>query len=464
MGLAAEAHRRSTALHVLGAAELIDGYRSGRFTPETVVAEIHRRIDAVNPRINAIIAEDREAALASARESTDRWRKGEPLSGLDGVPITIKDNLLARGLPATWGSRLYAGNLPAADEAPVAKLRAAGAIILGKTNAPEFTLQGYTANDLFGATTNPLAPGLTPGGSTGGGAAAVAAGLGPIAIGTDGGGSLRRPAAHCAIFGWKPSLGAVRREGGFPQLLHDFETCGPLARSVDDLRAIADVLLEGDQEPLPPAPRIGYFRAVGNAPVDPRIAAAADAFAARLRSAGLTIDNIEAPIDPDEINGAWGVIAAYSFAQLLDAKDPERDSVGLFARETAARGAGFTQGDYDAAIAVCAAIRERAAAHFEQYDILICPSIAALAWPATEAFPPLIDGKEAGPRGHALFTAWGNAAGLAAVSVPIAITADAGGIGMQFIAAQGRDRALIDFVAGITAIAGFEVADPEGVA
>lgn len=462
MGLAAQAHARTSALHALTAGELVEGYRARRFTPEDVVAAIHLRIDAVNPASNAIVAEDRAAALASARESGERWRRAEPLSGLDGVPLTIKDNLIAKGLPATWGSRLYAGNVPAHDETPVARLRVAGAIVLGKTNAPEFTLQGYTANELYGATTNPLAPGMTPGGSTGGGAAAVSAGLGPIAIGTDGGGSLRRPAAHCAIFGWKPSLGAVRREGGFPQLLHDFETCGPLARSVDDLRAVAEVLIDGPQAALPAAPRTGYFRTAGDAPVDPRIAAASDAFVTRLRSAGLPITDVASPIDPEEINSAWGVIAAYSLAQLLDRDDPDRRSVGAFARETATRGAGFTQSDYDAAVVVCARIRERAAALFRQYDILVCPSIAALAWPAAEAYPPIIDGKEAGPRGHALFTAWGNAAGLAAVSVPIAITPDAGGIGMQFIAAQECDRALIDFVAGIEAIAGFEVAEPEG--
>ena len=146
-----------------------------------------------------MIAEHRDAARGQAAASTERWRAGEPLSGIDGVPMTIKDNLLLEGLPATWGSRLHAAYIPEADEAPVARLRAGGAASPARRMSPEFPLQGYASNLLFGATRNPHAPRMTPGGSTGGGAAAVAAGNGPVAIGTDGGGSLRRPAPIAAF-------------------------------------------------------------------------------------------------------------------------------------------------------------------------------------------------------------------------------------------------------------------------
>src|SRR4029079_1523772 len=153
------------------------------------------RIEDVNPHLNAIVTLDLAGARAAADASTRRWRNGEPLGPLDGVPVTIKDSIWVRGLRTTWGSSLYADFIPDSDEAPVARLREAGAVILGKTNVPQFTLQGYTDNCLFGPTRNPWDLALTPGGSSGGAVAAVASGMGPLALGTDGGGSIRRPSA-----------------------------------------------------------------------------------------------------------------------------------------------------------------------------------------------------------------------------------------------------------------------------
>ena len=148
-------------------------------------------------------------------ESEARWRAGTPLSQLDGVPITVKDNMVVRGMRSTWGSALYSEFMPDADELPVARLRAAGAVIFGKTNCPEFTVQGYTDNLLFGPTRNPWNLALTPGGSSGGAVAAVSAGLCPIALATDGGGSIRRPASYTGLVGLKPSRGRVARAEGF---------------------------------------------------------------------------------------------------------------------------------------------------------------------------------------------------------------------------------------------------------
>src|SRR5262245_58547451 len=194
------------------ATELAAGYRKGKASPVEALEAVLGRLHEVNPRLNAVITLDRDGARAAAAASAGRWRSGEQYGALDGVPITIKDCLLVAGLRTTWGSRPYADHGPGADETPVARLRAAGAVIVGKTNVPEFTVQGYTDNPLFGPTRNPWNTALTPGGSSGGAVAAVASGIGAFAIGTDGGGSIRRPASHTGLVGFKPSRGAVPRD------------------------------------------------------------------------------------------------------------------------------------------------------------------------------------------------------------------------------------------------------------
>jgi aspartyl-tRNA(Asn)/glutamyl-tRNA(Gln) amidotransferase subunit A len=453
----------NTDLWQLTASELAKGYRAGTFTPLDVLFSIEARLDAVNSKINAVVAENRGASRAQAEAATARWRSVTPLSPIDGVPMTIKDNLFLAGLPATWGSRLYADNVPTADEAPVARLRAAGAVFIGKTNVPEFTLQGYASNLVFGTTGNPHAPDMTPGGSTGGGAAAVAAGIGPIGIGTDGGGSLRRPAAHCGLFALKPSIGQIARYGGFPEILLDFEVVGPVTRSAEDLAMIFPVLKGYDPtdpsslsglalaRPFPERARIAYLPKMGTAPVDPAIASAADAFAAELAAAGHHVVTIETPYDTESVAAAWGTIAAAGLHWHLDAAGT-RQGLGANALALDAVGASRSAGDYAAAMAVARAARSDAGRLFSTYDLLLCPSIAALAWPAAEAYPPEIDGQPVGPRGHAVFTGWMNVTGVCAVNVPAGMTADRGGIGMQLVAAVGRDAELIDFVCNLPAL------------
>ena len=452
------------ALWSLSASELVAGYRAGDFSPGEALQAVLGRMEAVNPAIKAVIACDAAGASAAAAASTERWRAGAPLSALDGVPLTVKDNLFVKGLCASWGSRAYEGFAPDADESAVARLRAGGAVIFGKTNVPEFTLQGYTGNALFGTTRNPHALDRTPGGSTGGGAAAVAAGIGALAIGTDGGGSLRRPAAHCGLFALKPSIGQVARHGGFPAILADFEVVGPLGRSVADIAAAFELLCgyhPGDprslaalapRRQLSSPPRIGYFRRVGAAPVDPGITVAADAFAKALARDGCAIEPIEAPFDLEAINTAWGTVAATGLAWHLDKRPDLQGRLGANALAIAETGRGKTTGQYLDALAFTGLVRTEAAATFERFDLLLCPATAALAWPAAEAFPPFIDGQPVGPRGHAVFTGWMNIAGVPAATLHIGMTGDSGGIGMQLVAGHGRDRALLEFMRNAPAI------------
>ena len=239
-----------------------------------------------------IAATGRVEAEASAR----RWREGAARGPLDGVPVTIKDNLSVAGMPATFGSPAYRSFIPVEDELPVARIRQAGAVVLGKTNLPEFALEGYTDNALFGATGNPFDPALTTGGSTGGGAASVAALYAPVALGTDGGGSLRRPAAHCGLFALKTSIGRIPRRGGLPQLLFDFEVAGALTRTLRDTRTVYETMaatvsasapIAPPEPPLPRPPlRILAVEFFGDAPLDPEIGRSFRAFIDRLATHG----------------------------------------------------------------------------------------------------------------------------------------------------------------------------------
>lgn len=207
-------------------AETVEGFRKGSFTPVEVLESMIDRISEVNPKLNALITFNFDEARENAELSHKRWRSNAPLSEIDGICITVKDNIPVGGLRCTWGSKAYENYIPDRDEYTVEQLRAGGVSILGKTNAPEFTLQGYTNNLIFGSTGNAWNPDLTPGGSSGGAVSCVASGMGAAAIGTDGGGSIRRPCAHTGLYGLKTSPGFIGRAYALPALLGDFETMG----------------------------------------------------------------------------------------------------------------------------------------------------------------------------------------------------------------------------------------------
>ena len=446
----------STPLWRLAATELAAGYRARSFSPVDALNAIIERIVAVNPRLNAIVTLDAEGARAAAAASAARWSAGTALSDLDGVPLTVKDNIPVRGMRATWGSRVYADFVPLADELPIARLRTAGAVIVGKTNCPEFTLQGYTDNPLFGITRNPWDLALTPGGSSGGAVAAVAAGLGPVAIGTDGGGSIRRPASHTGLVGLKPSRGRVPRCDGFPAILLDYEAVGPMARSVADIVLLMNTLSAFDaRDPCaaefaarPFAPetrtpcRIVFAPTFDAAPVDAQIAASVDSAARALEQCGHKVDVAVAPFDVDALNRAWPVIGQSGLAWLLQSRPGARNLVGTAIGEMADNGAAFTATQYFAALDSIAGLRRQLSEFFSAHDVLLTPSAAALPWPADVSHPTLIDGKAVGPRGHAIFTAIANVTGCPAISVPCAPAADGLPIGFQLIAAPGRDGLL----------------------
>lgn len=449
----------------MSARELAAAYRAGTTTPNTVLQAVLDRCEDVNPRLNAVVTLDSAGAREAAEASTHRWRAGAAFGPLDGVPVTIKDNILVQGLRATWGSKLYADFIPTIDEEPVAGLRAAGAVILGKTNVPEFTLHGYTDNALFGPTGNPFNPALTPGGSSGGAVAAMAAGIGAIALCTDGGGSIRRPAAHTGLVGFKPSRGMVPRANGFPAILHDFEVAGPVARNVGDIilamnaiggerwRQLESGFAKGSL-------RIHYARTFSAAPVDPMIAAAVDEVAAELERLGHSVDRADSFNLAAPIADIWPVISQTGLAWLLSQHKDAGSKINPMLADMAGNGRAYSAADYLNALDIIKHVERDFEGLFEEFDLLLAPATAAMPWPATQSHPTMIAGQPVGPRGHAVFTPFANALGLPAISLPCASWPQDMPIGFQLCAARGRDAALLTFARDYEARSGWQIRWP----
>jgi aspartyl-tRNA(Asn)/glutamyl-tRNA(Gln) amidotransferase subunit A len=340
--------------------------------------------------------------------------------------------------------------VPDRDELPVARLRESGAVFLGKTNVPEFTVHGYTDNLLFGPTRNPWNTELTPGGSSGGAVAAVAAGLGPLAIAADGGGSIRRPASHTGLVGFKPSRGAVPRAGGFPAILLDFEVVGPIARCVDDIITTTRIISAPGVIPSAPATdsptsrcRILYAPTFADAPVDPEIAASVSAVAVELEHQGHRIEQLPRFDLAEPLGAIWPIISQTGVAWLIAREAGWESKVGPAIAAMAASGAKLSAVQYLGALDAVAELRREVEQLFRRYDLILTPTAAALPWPATEIYPPMIAGQPAGPRGHAIFTPLANAAGLPAISLPCTPSANGLPIGFQFIGGPGCDALVL---------------------
>jgi aspartyl-tRNA(Asn)/glutamyl-tRNA(Gln) amidotransferase subunit A len=442
------------------ASELAAAYGCGLATPSEVLRDVLARIEDVNPTINAIVTLDVKGAQAAADASNRRWAAGQRLSPVDGVPLTIKDNILVRGLRTTWGSRLYAEFIPDADEEPVARLRAAGAVILGKTNVPEFTLQGYTDNALFGPTRNPWDLTLTPGGSSGGAVAAVAAGCGPLALCTDGGGSIRRPAAHTGLIGFKPSRDMVPRANGFPAILHDFEVVGPVARTVDDIMLAMDVIAgpawhapaDGHAKRLT---RILYVPRFSASPVDPLIASAVADVAVALERRGHHVERADDFDLAAPIAEVWPVVSQVGLAWLLAQHRDAESPISPALAEMARNGRAYAATDYLNALDVIKQVDHAFTALFARFDILLTPTTAAMPWRATGPHPETIAGEPVGARGHAVFTPFANALGLPAISLPCQVANGKLPIGFQLCAARRRDKLLLEFARACEQAAGY---------
>jgi aspartyl-tRNA(Asn)/glutamyl-tRNA(Gln) amidotransferase subunit A len=440
------------------AAELTVAYARGETTPDTVLDSVLARLERVNPVLNAVVTVDLDGARAAARASRQRWRAGAALGRLDGVPLTVKDNLFVGGLRATWGSLLYADHQAPCDDLPVAALRAAGAVILGKTNTPELALSGHTDNRLFGSTGNPWNPARSAGGSSGGAVAAVAGGIGPIALGTDAGGSTRRPAGLTGLLGLKPGLARVPRRYGFPPLAHDLQVIGTMARCVADLRAVFATISAGaGRAPHPGAWRIAMFDGfpdeAGGAGLDPAVRTAFDAGIAVLRGLGHQVEAAAPFWDPLQAGTIFAELTAAGVARVVRRFPDWRQRVTPTIAALADAEPGSSAADYVALLDRLTAFRLAVTDAFAGFDLLATPTAPAVDWPRTDPYPATIDGRSAAPRAAAAFATAVNLAGLPALSIPAPVPAGAMPIGLQLVAPPGGEEMLLHIAAAFEAAA-----------
>jgi aspartyl-tRNA(Asn)/glutamyl-tRNA(Gln) amidotransferase subunit A len=391
---------RGDDIAFLSARELTALYRRRALSPVEAAQALLARLDALQPKINAFCLVDRDGALASAGASERRWRQAAPLSPLDGVPATIKDLMLMRGLPTRRGSHLTE-DVPDSEDSPaVARLKEAGAVILGKTTTPEFGWIAVGDSPLTGITRNPWNLERTPGGSSAGAAAACAAGIGVLHLGSDGAGSIRIPACFSGVFGLKPSFGLVPAYPPSPMGLLSHH--GPITRSVTDAAAMLDVLSRYDPRDPYVIPehegsfldaiedgvrgwKIAYSPDLGYAKVDPEIAAAVAAAAQQFAALGAHVEKVEKIFDSprEALLTLWSAGTARIVAGIPAEKLRQCDPGFLV---NTAAGAKIGAVEYLGADLARTALGRTMAAFHETYDLLLTPMAPVPALPVGEDF------------------------------------------------------------------------------
>ena len=385
----------------LTAVELLDAYRKHDLSPVDVTRAVLERINKLNPKLNAFCLVS-DKALDDARESEKRWLAGQPRGLLDGVPVSIKDLILTKGWPTLRGSKTVDPKGPWNDDAPVtARLREHGAVLLGKTTTPEFGWKGVTDSPLTGVTRNPWNPQKTPGGSSGGAAAAVAAGMGPLAVGTDGGGSIRIPCSFTGLFGLKASFGRVP---AWP--LSPFGTVahvGPITHSVADAALMLNVMSLPDARDWHALPyeardwrmglergvadlRIAYSPDLGYAKVDPEVAPIVKDAVRVFADLGAKVEEKNPGFENPEpyFRSHWFAAAAYLVNTIPAAKRPLLDP-GL--AEIAAQGATVSAAELLEGQLRRGALGAHMNLFHRDYDLLVTPTLAVAAFDAGREFP-----------------------------------------------------------------------------
>jgi amidase len=464
------------------AAELLRLYKTGKASPLEVMQAVFARIDAVNPTLNAYVTLARESAFAAARKATAALKRKTALPPLHGIPVSIKDLTPTKGLRTTWGSKIFANHVPEEDAITVERLKRAGAIVVGKTNTPEFGAGGNTFNAVFGPTRNPWNPALTCGGSSGGAAVALATGMGPLAQGSDTGGSLRMPAAFCGVVGFRTSPGLVPHH---PRALawDTISVTGPMARTVTDTALMLSVLAgPDDRAPLSysvdtreltravKAPSVKGWRIAwtpdlaGLIPVDDEVAHIAEGATRVFRSLGARLE--AACPDFSEVNdivlGTRGVSMVATLAQHLPRWKNEMQKGLVWNIE---QGLALTPQDIGRAETLRAVLWQRMRAFMETRDLLILPTTSVPPFPVEQPYPTEINGKPLENYIQWAFLTYGiTLTGLPAISVPCGFTRSGLPVGLQIVGRRHQEAAVLRAAAAFEAAAPWADTIPPAVA
>ena len=446
--------------------ELTDAYRRGDLTPTAVAEAYLARIDALDGRLGAYLTVVRDEALTAARESELRWRAGTPLGPLDGAPVALKDVLCTRGVRTTCGSKMLEGFVPPYDATVVERLRAAGAVILGKTNMDEFAMGSSTEHSAFHPTRNPWDLSRVPGGSSGGSAAAVAGGLAAGGFGSDTGGSIRQPAAFCGVVGMKPTYGRVSRYG-LVALASSLDQVGPFARDVRDAALLLGAVAGHDRRDATSiqAPVPDYVAELSKGVagltlglpdeyfidgMDPDVERAVRAAIEVLKELGARLERVSLPTTRHSLAAYYLILPAEASSNLarydgvkFGLRVPGRDLVEMESRTRAAGfgaevkrrimlgtyalSAGYYDAYYGKAQSVRTLVRREFAAAFARVDLIVAPTTPNVAFKHGEKEDPL------SMYLNDVFTIPGNLAGIPGISVPCGFSVTGLPIGLQVL-------------------------------
>ena len=461
----------SSELAFMSAVELAQSIRDKKVSSLEATENFFQRIDQLDSQLHSYLTLCRDQALADARAADAAVRQGAELGPLHGVPISIKDLETTKGVVTTMGSAIFKDRVPDMDSIVVERVKAAGAIILGKTNTPEFGQSGTTENKLGEPCRNPWNTERTPGGSSGGAAAALAAGLCTLSMGTDGGGSVRIPASFTGLFGIKPTQGRVPRFGGYgrPSANH-FSQSGPITRTVADSALLLQVIAGPDTRDITsirePAPdfsanlgagvngmRLAWSSDLGYAAVDAEVVDITKQAAMKFIGLGANMDDAKLKLE-DPFETFWNVFstAAYtSYGHLLEEHRDDLSDIGLMSIE---HGQQTTGADMSRAIYEVDRLGRRMEEFFDNFDLLLTPTMAVPAFPIDQR-PGVIGGKTVDPFwGFLPFTYPINISGQTASSIPCGYSSDGMPIGLHIIGPKGSEAKVLQ------ACAAFEAANP----